>query len=79
MASEYLEKARVITDIGERERLYHNFQVVYQQELPSLILFYPIYTYGVSDEIQGVRVGPLFDSSDRLSTFTSWFLQAEYQ
>lgn len=78
MASEYLEKARVTTDLAERTRYYHNFQVIFNQELPSLILFYPIYNYGISKEIQGVRVGPLFDVVDRFVTLPQWYLEATF-
>jgi peptide/nickel transport system substrate-binding protein len=78
MASEYLEKARVTTDIAERTRFYHNFQVIFNQELPSLILYYPIHNYGISKEIQGVRVGPLFDVVDRFDTLPEWFLEATF-
>ena len=73
-ASEYLEAARVTTDLAERTRLYNNFQVRFAQELPALPLFYPVSTYAVSAEVQGVRVGPLFDTADRFNTLTSWFL-----
>ena len=76
MASEHLEQARVENDISERERLYHNFQVVFDQDLPSLPLFYPVYAYAVDRQVQGVRVGPLFDSSDRFSTLVDWYLEA---
>lgn len=78
MASEYLEKARVTVDIAERTRFYHNFQVIFNQELPSLILFYPIHNYGISKEIQGVRVGPLFDVVDRFNALPDWFLEATF-
>ena len=78
MASEFLEKARVTTDLAERTRFYHNFQVVFNQELPSLILFYPIHNFGISKEIQGVRVGPLFDVVDRFDTLPGWFLEATF-
>lgn len=78
MASEYLEKARVTVDIDERTRLYHNFQVIFNQELPSLILYYPIHNYGISKEIQGVRVGPLFDVVDRFNTLPAWYLEATF-
>ena len=74
VASEYLEQARVTTDLSERERLYRNFQVVWQSELPSLPLFYTTYNYAVGSTVQGVRVGPIFDSSDRFTTVTEWFL-----
>jgi peptide/nickel transport system substrate-binding protein len=77
IASEYLEQARVTLDIEERARLYRNFQVRFVRELPALPLFYPVYTYAVSSDVQGVRVGPLFDPSDRLSHLTEWFLQTE--
>ncbi|NMC34992.1 MAG: hypothetical protein GYA36_21435, partial [Veillonellaceae bacterium] len=74
VASEYLETARVTTDLAERARLYRNFQVVFNDELPALMLFNPVYTYAVSEQIRGVRNGPLFDSSDRFSTITQWYL-----
>jgi len=44
MASEYLEAARLSSSFDERLRLYRNFQVIFNKELPSLPLFYPVYT-----------------------------------
>ncbi len=76
VASEYLEQARVSTDLAERTRLYRNFQVIFAEELPALPLYYPVYNYGVSKSVQGVRMGPLVDSSDRFSTVTEWHLNA---
>jgi peptide/nickel transport system substrate-binding protein len=73
-ASEYLEQARISIDTGERARLYRNFQIRFSQELPALPLYYPVYNYAVSDEVQGVRMGALFDPSDRFNTLASWFL-----
>jgi peptide/nickel transport system substrate-binding protein len=73
-ASEYLEQARISMDIGERARLYHNFQVRFSQELPALPLYFPVYTYALSTDVQGVRMGALFDPSDRFNILASWFL-----
>ncbi len=73
-ASEYLEQARVTLDYAERTRLYKNFQVRFAQELPALPLFYPVYRYAISEDVQGVRMGSLFDSSDRFNTISTWFL-----
>ena len=73
-ASEYLEQARVTTDYTLRTRLYRNFQVVFAKELPALPLFAPVYSYGVDSEVQGVQVAALYDPSDRLATFNSWYL-----
>ena len=55
-------------------RLYHNFQAIFAEELPALPLYYPVYNYAVSEQIMGVTMGPLFDTSDRLATITTWYL-----
>jgi peptide/nickel transport system substrate-binding protein len=73
VASEYLEQARIEVDLSERTRLYRNFQVVFDEDLPALPLYYPVYSYGVDKEVQGVRMGPLFDTSDRFDTILDWF------
>ena len=73
-ASEYLEQARLTVDIDERTRLYRNFQVRFAQQLPAIPLFHPVYTYAVDRQVQGIRMGPLFDTSDRLAQATEWFL-----
>ena len=77
MVSEYLEAARVTTEFSERLRLYRNFQVLFNKELPSLPLFYPVYTFGVDSKIQGISFGPLYDTSDRYAQVNQWFLQAQ--
>ena len=74
LASDSIEQARVTTNLAERARLYYNFQAIFAEELPALPLYYPVYNYGVSAQIQGVAMGPLFDTSDRLATITKWFL-----
>ncbi|MEJ2710181.1 MAG: peptide ABC transporter substrate-binding protein [Anaerolineales bacterium] len=75
-ASEYLEQARVETDLGEREKRYRNFQVRFTTEMPALPLYYPVYSYAVDESVQGVRMGPLFSPSDRFDTLRSWYLVA---
>mgnify|MGYP001765576186 CR=1 FL=1 len=74
LASDSIEQARVTTDLSERMRLYHNFQAIFAEELPALPLYYPVYNYAVSEQIMGVTMGPLFDTSDRLATITTWYL-----
>jgi peptide/nickel transport system substrate-binding protein len=73
-ASEYLEQARVNTDFDVRMRLYRNFQVMFAKELPSLPLYYPVYSFGVDAQVLGVQVAPLSDISDRLALITDWYL-----
>jgi len=76
-ASEYLEQARIILDTGERARLYRNFQVRFIDQVPALLLYYPVYTYGVSADVKGVRIGPIFEASDRLETINQWYFFVE--
>jgi len=73
-ASEYLEEARVTADQNVRLRLYHNFQVVFSQETPALLLYYPVYTYGVDVRVQGVQMAPLYEPSDRFNSISDWYL-----
>ncbi len=73
-ASEYLEQARTESDFTERTRLYRNFQVVWEKDLPSLPLYYPVYNYGVDSQVRGVQIAPLYDTSDRLAFINDWYL-----
>ena len=73
-ASEYLEQARITTDLTERTRLYNNFQVRWSQELPAIPLYYPVYTYAVSSDVHGVSIGPIFDPADRFNHVTDCYL-----
>ena len=70
--SDTLEQARVTTDLAERTRLYHNFQYLFSDQLPALPLYYPVYSYAVDNQVNGVSLGPLFSSSDRFANVTSW-------
>ncbi len=76
IASEYLEQARVTADVSERARLYRNFQVVFNDEIPSLMLYYPVYSYAVDQAVKGVQACPLYDTSDRFSNIAEWYLIA---
>ncbi len=73
-ASEYVEQARITTDLEERTRLYNNFQVRWSQELPALPLFYPVYTYAVSNDVNGISIGPILEPADQFSHVTNWYL-----
>lgn len=73
-ASEFLEQARMTVDIGERQRLYRNFQVLFMREMPSLPLLYPVYTYAISEDINNVRLGPIFEPGDRFNNVHEWYI-----
>jgi len=74
VASDYLEQARVTPNLIDRSSLYRNFQVVFSEELPALPLYYPVYSFAVANQINGIQIGPLFNTSDRFMTISNWFL-----
>jgi peptide/nickel transport system substrate-binding protein len=77
VASEMLEQARITTDLDERARLYRNFQLIFEDEVPAIPLFYPVYAWGADEAIRGIRMGPLFDTSDRFSSVSDWYLSLQ--
>jgi len=74
VASEYLEQARTTADFTVRARLYRNFQTIFEKELPSLPLYYPVYSFGIDAQMLGVQIAPLYDTSDRLAFLSTWHL-----
>ncbi|NLE75215.1 MAG: peptide ABC transporter substrate-binding protein [Chloroflexi bacterium] len=74
-ADEVLEAARTTTDVNRRIALYQQFQQLFADEVPALLLYYPVYTYGVDDRVQGVQVLPLNGPADRFATVNDWFIE----
>ena len=67
-----MEDARTSYDLDERERLYYTFQQVFADDVPSVLLFYAVSTYFVTDEVDGVSPGVFFDSSSRFRNVYEW-------
>ena len=72
--SEVLESARRTIDMTERTELYRKFTQMFNDLAPSIVLYYPLYSYGVSERIRGVQLGPLLAPSDRFQTVADWFV-----
>lgn len=72
----WIEQARITPDLTRRADLYRDFQFRFQDQTPSLLLYYPVYSFGISSEIQGTTFGPAYDPSDRFSRITDWYLLA---
>jgi len=72
--SEVIEQARIAVNQDKRRRLYSEFQDIFAQEVPALLLYVPIYTYGVDHRIHGVQLGPLMYPSDRFRTISDWWI-----
>ncbi len=75
-ADQLMETARQITDEAERKALYAQFQAIFAEELPSLPLFHPLYTYGVSTRVKDVQIGALNAAAERFDNFARWYIDA---
>ncbi|MBU0703118.1 MAG: peptide ABC transporter substrate-binding protein, partial [Chloroflexi bacterium] len=72
--SEVVEQARVSINRERRQELYYEFQDIFAQEVPALLLYVPVYTYGVGGRIHNVQVEPLMYPSDRFRTISDWWI-----
>ena len=70
-----LEEARQSVDQDERARLYRDFQDLFSQEVPSLLLYYPVYNYAVDEMVKGVQLSPMTEPSDRFRTVAQWYIK----
>jgi peptide/nickel transport system substrate-binding protein len=73
-ADQIMEKARAITDEAARRELYWRFQEIFADELPALVLYYPVYTYGVSTRVQNVQIGSVNSPAERFTDFADWYI-----
>lgn len=72
----WLEQARTTPDLPTRSDLYRSFQYRFQDQMPSLFLYHPVYTTAVASQMQGVSLGPMVDPSDRFANIEAWFVLA---
>jgi peptide/nickel transport system substrate-binding protein len=72
-----MEQIRSTTDVDELAQLYASFQHTFAEDVPSLLVYVPIYTYAVDAEVRGVQLSPLFYSSDRFRNIEDWYMQTE--
>lgn len=73
-ASELLEEARRTTEQGRRVELYRSFQEIFAEEVPSLLLYYPVYIYAIDEKVKGVQVEAAINPSDRFRGIVRWYI-----
>lgn len=72
--SEAIEEARRTSDIVRRRALYWRFQELFQQRVPAILLFYPVYTFAVDERISGIQMGRLLNTPDeRFDGIGEWY------
>jgi len=71
-ADAIMEAARQTTAQDDRRDLYAQFQELFVQDVPSVPLYFPVYTYFVSSEVTNVEPGVLFTLASRLANVHEW-------
>jgi len=72
LADKALEEGRKIENVEERIKHYQNFQKVFIDEVPAVIIYRPVLTYSVRSSISGISLKGLFKSEDRFMTIAGW-------
>lgn len=72
-----LATARSTADQEERAALYRRFQELFVEQVPSLLLYQPVYHYAVDSKVQNVQISSLIDSGDRFQTITDWYIASQ--
>jgi peptide/nickel transport system substrate-binding protein len=72
-----MEEGRATTDPDRLAELYASFQQIFGEEVPALLLYYPIYTYAVDAQVHNVQLAPLLHTSDRFRNIADWYVETE--
>lgn len=70
-----LENARQTTSAGERAAAYRQFQQVFAQLDPAILLHSPSYQYVVDSDVKGMSPGLLFAPSSRFRDVQRWYIE----
>ena len=68
-----MEEARTSADPEQQSAAYATFQQIFAEQVPALLLYYPIYTYAVDAQVHGVQLAPVLRASDRFRTVADWY------
>lgn len=75
-ADSRLERARQTPDPAVRATLYREFQVIFSEETPALLLYHGIYHYALDPQVHNVQLGQvLLDASSRFQTIQQWYVR----
>lgn len=70
--SELLERARQESNNLSRVTLYQEFQRRFVNQAIAIPLYYPLYSYAVNRNVNGVQLGFMSEPSDRFRTLQDW-------
>ncbi len=68
-----MEEARTTVDKEVQAAAYSAFQQEFAEQVPALLLYYPVTTYAVDTRVQGVQLASLLRASDRFRNIADWY------
>lgn len=72
-ADKALEQGRITLDISERKKHYGIFQTVFNEEIPAIILYHPIFKYAVNRKVKNIVFSTLFSPEERFNQIGDWY------
>ena len=72
-----LEESRLTVDRARRTQLYSEFQQLWAEECPSVLLYYPEFNWVVSRNIKDIKLPSLIDGSSRFRYVTQWYVKTK--
>src|SRR5690606_19111764 len=75
--SEALERARQELSGVNRVLYYQQFQRDFVERAIAIPMYYPLFTYAVSDDVEGVQLGFIGSHTDRFRNIQDWVLYRE--
>lgn len=72
-----LETARKTSDEEQRRLKYFHFQNILAEELPTIFLYNPYYTYAVAADLRGVDSQYISTPADRFANVAQWHVKTK--
>lgn len=72
VADELIAKARTTNDVEVRKDAYRQFQEVWGELAPSVVIAYPRYVYAHPESLQGLNLGVLYTGAQRFADIQKW-------
>jgi peptide/nickel transport system substrate-binding protein len=74
---ELLEEARRTADRSARAGMYAEFQELWAEEIPSVILYHPQFNWAVSEKVKDVRTTAFLDGYSRFRHVAEWYVKTK--
>ena len=72
-----ISEARATTDKVERDKKYLELHEIMKQDLPAIFLVQSVYTYAMTDQIEGFGINSLPDQTARFYDLRNWYLDTK--